>query len=379
MASHQGLPHHVHSSFCGCETPNTPVPFGESYVRTADHEKAVGPFLAQTYALVSSPETDNFIAWSEDGASFLVFSQKGLQTVLPNFFKHSKYTSFARQLNMYGFKKAVGKNEFYHPSFLRGCTSLLRKIVRKKASSKREPLSGPALTAEVQTLKRKRDQLEENVEVLRSQQQQSQTQLDLILKENAELRSHLEHTKTAHAQLQTTLNSIMGFLTNAYPGSEVALQMQQHKPAAPKPVPLVVDDDGPARKRRRLNEFAPAPSSSHDASVAELLAASDFAAGGGGVSMDAIAPTPESAVFIDDLLTSLDTVAAPVAPATKHVEFAPFAPPPMEDVARVPSPSAAFMAPMDVGFSNWPTLDADMTNEPKLSDVSTFLGTLVDV
>ena len=44
--------------------------------------------------------------WSEDGETFVVKNTDVFEkTIIPQFFKHSKFSSFVRQLNFYGFRK----------------------------------------------------------------------------------------------------------------------------------------------------------------------------------------------------------------------------------------------------------------------------------
>merc|ERR1712159_70885 len=44
--------------------------------------------------------------WSEDGETFVVKDpNKFEQQIIPQFFKHSKFSSFVRQLNFYAFRK----------------------------------------------------------------------------------------------------------------------------------------------------------------------------------------------------------------------------------------------------------------------------------
>lgn len=53
------------------------------------------PFL-ETYAMISSCDTE-IACWDEDGTTFVVKQpEKFEQTVIPQFFKHSKFTSFVR-------------------------------------------------------------------------------------------------------------------------------------------------------------------------------------------------------------------------------------------------------------------------------------------
>ena len=88
------------------------------------------------------------IRWSDSGNSFIVVDETEFaKTLIPELFKHDKYASFVRQLNMYGFHKKVGlsdnsmrasekKNkspsEYSNPFFKRGRPSLLWLIQKPK-------------------------------------------------------------------------------------------------------------------------------------------------------------------------------------------------------------------------------------------------------
>lgn len=49
---------------------------------------------------------DPIVRWTPGGRSFLILDvRKFSRDILPNYFKHSKFTSFNRQLNFYGFRK----------------------------------------------------------------------------------------------------------------------------------------------------------------------------------------------------------------------------------------------------------------------------------
>lgn len=76
---------------------------------TDDHSlesnsKTLNRFIAKTYHIINSDEPTAI--WVRDGKSFLIVDTKKFsETVLPKYFKHSKFTSFVRQLNFYGFHK----------------------------------------------------------------------------------------------------------------------------------------------------------------------------------------------------------------------------------------------------------------------------------
>ena len=104
--------------------------------------------------MVDDPNTDEFIRWSPAGDTFLVPNHVRFgDEVLPRFFKHNNFSSFVRQLNMYGFHKVPhlqqgalkhdqpSQNElweFSHPCFHRDQPELLSKVQRKRSGKERE-------------------------------------------------------------------------------------------------------------------------------------------------------------------------------------------------------------------------------------------------
>jgi len=99
-------------------------------------------FLRKTWELINnvSKTCPDIACWSADGRSFLVKDQETFtSSIIPRYFRHSKFSSFVRQLNFYGFKKlkdvvndANGWSSFSHDNFRRGREDLLRTI--KKAN-----------------------------------------------------------------------------------------------------------------------------------------------------------------------------------------------------------------------------------------------------
>ncbi|CAK8530780.1 unnamed protein product [Lathyrus sativus] len=94
---------------------------------------SVPPFLSKTYMMVSDPTTDAIVSWSSTNRSFVVWNQPEFSKhLLPNYFKHNNFSSFIRQLNIYGFRK-IGQEqwEFYNEDFVRDQPDLLKNIHRR--------------------------------------------------------------------------------------------------------------------------------------------------------------------------------------------------------------------------------------------------------
>lgn len=113
--------------------------------------KQIPPFVQKLNSILESSKNTDLIRWSKEGDSFIVLDEDGFsKTLIPELYKHNNYTSFVRQLNMYGFHKKVGlldnsmmaserKNkspsEYYHPYFRRGHPILLWMIKKPKSGN----------------------------------------------------------------------------------------------------------------------------------------------------------------------------------------------------------------------------------------------------
>ncbi|CAD8180480.1 unnamed protein product [Paramecium pentaurelia] len=92
-------------------------------------------FIEVTYEMLNQKENSDIIRWDEDGMRIQILDRELLQEqVLPKYFRHANYSSFLRQLNMYGFKSSkdqYGSITYYHPSFAKQKV-LMRNIFKKK-------------------------------------------------------------------------------------------------------------------------------------------------------------------------------------------------------------------------------------------------------
>lgn len=85
---------------------------------------------------VSSAGLESVVSWLEHGRAFRIHQPKVFAaTIMCRFFNQSKYTSFQRQLNLYGFSRCVRGPDggaYHHPLFLRGKPAMALNIIRTK-------------------------------------------------------------------------------------------------------------------------------------------------------------------------------------------------------------------------------------------------------
>jgi hypothetical protein len=81
-------------------------------------------------------DMESIISWLPHGRAFIVLQPQQLRDiVLPRFFKQTKFMSFTRQLNLWGFKrmtKGLDSGAYYHSLFLRGRRRLAMLMRRQK-------------------------------------------------------------------------------------------------------------------------------------------------------------------------------------------------------------------------------------------------------
>mmetsp|Transcript_9618 Transcript_9618/g.10616 ORF Transcript_9618/g.10616 Transcript_9618/m.10616 type:complete len:222 (-) Transcript_9618:178-843(-) len=80
-------------------------------------------FPSRLMAILSTDEYSHIAGWLPHGKGFIIFQKKQFEAeVLPRYFKQSKFTSFTRKLNRWGFYRVSRGNEmgaYYHKLFTR--------------------------------------------------------------------------------------------------------------------------------------------------------------------------------------------------------------------------------------------------------------------
>ena len=97
------------------------------------------PFPLKLHEMLDRIERDGLshvVSWQPHGRCFVVHDQdKFVEVIMPTYFKQTKFASFQRQLNLYGFNRLTSgpdKNGYYNELFLRGRKSLSLRILRLK-------------------------------------------------------------------------------------------------------------------------------------------------------------------------------------------------------------------------------------------------------
>ena len=101
--------------------------------------KPLNPFPVKLYKMLMDlmlKGKDDIASWGPDGASFLVHDTERLVSeALPAYFNQTKYKSFQRQLNFYGFARIMDgplEGSYCHPMFRRGQEEMCHRISRKE-------------------------------------------------------------------------------------------------------------------------------------------------------------------------------------------------------------------------------------------------------
>jgi hypothetical protein len=107
---------------------------GEEEKEEKIKEPTVPKFIRQLSMLLENPALENIVQWNSQGTAFIVKNAALFaQEVLPVYYKHSKFESFARNLNLYGFYRTSNSavlKEWAHTKFVRGHPEWLAGLTR---------------------------------------------------------------------------------------------------------------------------------------------------------------------------------------------------------------------------------------------------------
>ena len=112
-------------------------------------------FLSKLYDILSDINYNSIIHWDAAGKKIIITNPNDLcQKILPKFYKHHNFSSFVRQLNMYGFHKSKGiisEGESYeHEKFT-------KKSTKEEISNNIKPIKKKKLVVDYAKSNQKED------------------------------------------------------------------------------------------------------------------------------------------------------------------------------------------------------------------------------
>ncbi|KAG0091936.1 stress-responsive transcription factor hsf1 [Podila epicladia] len=195
----------------------------------------VAAFLTKLYNMVGDKASNNLIKWSDDGQSFIVINHvEFAKEVLPKFFKHNNFSSFVRQLNMYGFHKVPHLQqgvlmpdadseqwEFSNPHFQKNQPDLLYLVSRKKASNGAEDKD--ALTMDL-------GHILSEVTAIKRHQVAISSDLKNIERDHQSLWQESLAARERHQRQQETIDKILRFLASVFSSEKKRAIVPNKKP-----------------------------------------------------------------------------------------------------------------------------------------------------
>ncbi|KAK9720909.1 hypothetical protein K7432_003857 [Basidiobolus ranarum] len=177
-------------------------------------------FVHKLHGMVIDKQYQHLISWNYSGTSFIVCNiMEFSKEVLPKHFKHNNFSSFVRQLNMYGFHKVnksprghrtLAENqiwEFSHPKFLRGRPDLLDDIKRKAMES--------------ETLRRETGDLHAHITMMQVTQSDMMQRIAHLQANLSEVVRELTETRKRQSMQQQMIKSMMDHLHQQNPSVPV--------------------------------------------------------------------------------------------------------------------------------------------------------------
>ncbi|TFK68270.1 hypothetical protein BDN72DRAFT_821344 [Pluteus cervinus] len=244
--------------------------------------QAVPAFLQKLYEMVNDQKNSDLIRWSEAGDSFYVLDhERFAREVLGRWFKHQNFSSFVRQLNMYGFHKiphlqqGVLKSEnetefwnFAHSNFHQDQPDLLCLIQRKKQAPQanddiptidvRESGStsqNPAATLPSGQVLDVHSILN-GLTALKRHQTTLSSELNDLKRSNQLLWQEAMAAREKHQKQQDTINRIVKFLAGIFGQNaqhkEDAVEAQPSRAVIPRRQPRLVIEDRPRQSSGKV-------------------------------------------------------------------------------------------------------------------------------
>ena len=207
---------------------------------------AVAGFVSKLFQMVNDAP-NGLIHWSPAGTAFIVTNPEEFsKIVLPHFFKHNNFSSFVRQLNMYGFHKVPQPQqgslasatadatagpeasplilwEFAHENFIRGKPELLHLVRRKPSKEEIEESLAAAGIISPATAPMSLSSLQQSILTMIQQQEAIKADLDAVQRESRMLWNESVASRERYQHQQQLIDKILQFLATVFINTPNAL------------------------------------------------------------------------------------------------------------------------------------------------------------
>ncbi|EIE90772.1 hypothetical protein RO3G_15483 [Rhizopus delemar RA 99-880] len=210
--------------------------------------------------MVIDPYYQHLISWSYSGSSFIVCNlMEFSKDVLPKHFKHNNFSSFVRQLNMYGFHKVnksprghrtLAENqiwEFSHKKFLRNRIDLLDDIKRK------------AIEVENTTKREGGGDVQSHMALMRASQTDLIQQMQNLYQNLSQVMKDMQEMKSVQEQQAQTIKSMVDYISQQNGGQlPPELNLEQYETNSKKQTPsiFITSHDPSTTQPHLLNNLA---------------------------------------------------------------------------------------------------------------------------
>lgn len=224
------------------KTANSNLSYLTKYTPTQPHpcmDKGLPGFVSKLYRMVNDPTLESLICWNAQGDAFHILNPEQFsREVLPRYCKHNNFSSFVRQLNMYGFHKVPHLQEdsvweFKHLHFLKDHPDLLPQIRRKTGRSEDPDSTAPtppSSTADSPvgsacsvSSTQPPASLNTDISTIKMQQETIYAALKDMQAENKHLWTETIATRQRFEQQQETINKILHFLASLFSGTGIGV------------------------------------------------------------------------------------------------------------------------------------------------------------
>mmetsp|Transcript_16138 Transcript_16138/g.34053 ORF Transcript_16138/g.34053 Transcript_16138/m.34053 type:complete len:517 (-) Transcript_16138:457-2007(-) len=373
-------------------TTMTTTPSSLKKRATAISTAEVPIFLQKAYHMIDTCDP-KICCWSDDGLTFIVKNTSLFETtIIPQFFKHNKFSSFVRQLNFYGFRKVKFSNSlkidhkleaetakfwrFRHDKFRRGRKDLLTEIKRtpsssSSSSSSAAPSSAPGAKAppsavlsssSVLPAAPRPNEKPEEVTHLKTEMQELKQRIASMTRNIDELTDMVKKVSVKEDEDWAASASASPVVSPGAGMSAPEGAGNKRKKLDDAPIPPIQPIPSPQRDAGMMDDLPIMPDwnpSSSDLGVDSLLMGGplpDLAPSSAGSSSPIVAPspTPSDEAFVDDLFQAFAGEGDAILSSMDLDEQDDAAVPPLQPLPPPNAPNAPSSECNDLGNTNKP-------------------------